>query len=321
MCLCFPMNTPPYNHPFKDYPDLSSLLLQKGMLGEAADIEQHLKDVGYQRLSAYWKPFMSGGNIQASIEDVWHTYCFDRKLRLCILDAIERIEVAVRSKLVHVFCKKYDECGYAYLHPENFDLKKWSKWLAWCTKIEKETRRNNSELVREFRSKYSNQLLPMWTACELMSFGATVTLFEIVEKKIQQEVSHDLQVKSPEVLLSWLKLLNDVRNACAHQNRVWNRTWQRQPMLPRNITSWHCAFNNTTSEWELPSLLPPASPSFSTNQTGIVLTICRQLLKQVASASNWKQRLFNVFDEPRFSIVPTGKMGLPPHWREHPLWQ
>ena len=291
------------------------------MQGNATDIEQHLKDVGYQRLSAYWKPFINGGVIHASIEDVWHTYCFDRRLRICILDAIERIEVAVRNKLVHAFCQKYGQCGYGYLDPKNFDQKEWSKWLAWCCKIEKETQRNNGEVAREFRSKYSNHLFPMWTACELMSFGAAVTLFEIVEKKIRQQVAGELQVKSPEVLLTWLKLLNDVRNACAHQNRVWNRTWQRQPMLPKNITTWYYTFNDTSLTWESPSPQTPQPPSFSTNQTGIVLTICCQLLKQVASTSNWKQRLFDVFDEPRFSIVPIAKMGLPPHWRTHPLWQ
>lgn len=314
------MNSLPYNHPFADYPDLSSLLLQKGMQGNASVIEQHLKDVGYQRLSAYWKPYMSGENIHASIEDVWHTYCFDRKLRLCILDAIERIEVALRNKLVHAFCGMYGQCGYGYLHSEHFAPKAQDKWLAWCNKIEKETQRNNSAIVREFRSKYSNHHLPMWTACELMSFGGAVTLFEIVRKKIQQQVSLELQVKSPEVLLTWLKLLNDVRNACAHQNRVWNRIWQRQPMLPKNIMPWYYTFNNTTSKWEH-SPQKPQPYSFPINQTGIVLTICCQLVKQVASASNWKQRLFDVFDDQRFSIVPLAKMGLPPHWREHPLWQ
>lgn len=46
-----------YDHQFEDYDSLVSILLKKGMAGDPAVIARRLEDVGYQRLSSYWKPF------------------------------------------------------------------------------------------------------------------------------------------------------------------------------------------------------------------------------------------------------------------------
>lgn len=63
---------------------------------------RYLKQVGYYRLSPYMLPFQSGPGEHAfkpgtSFEDVLSLYVFDRKLRLLVMDGLERIEVAVRA--------------------------------------------------------------------------------------------------------------------------------------------------------------------------------------------------------------------------------
>ena len=63
-----------------------------------------LKAVNYYRLSGYLYPFRDLPNDTfrpgADLDTVWRRYNFDRRLRLILLDAIERIEVAVRTRLV-----------------------------------------------------------------------------------------------------------------------------------------------------------------------------------------------------------------------------
>ncbi len=307
-----------YNHPFLEYSDLSSNLIEKGMTGERAVIERRLEDVGYQRLSPYWKPFVDcHGKIRVDIDLVWNMYCFDRALRLCLFDAIERIEIAVRNKLVHIFTCKYGPNGY--LDAANFpgvDMQEWSKWKE---KITSSWARSNNDLVREFKSHYTNAALPFWIACELMDFGSSVKLFEFVEKKMKNQLAAYLNIRSTNVLLSWLRELNDVRNACAHHNRVWNKRWAKQPMLPKKQWEWYATFDSASNTW-----VPDAMcrvPSFQPANIGVVLTICHMLLKRTASTSRWRDRLFCLMGEPRFASIPLSWMGLPHEWKKHPLWQ
>ena len=81
-----------------------ALLASRGMKisnpDHAADC---LRRIGYYRLSGYWKPFQAdpGGKSEqfapgASFPDILALYVFDKRLRLILLDAQERIEIALR---------------------------------------------------------------------------------------------------------------------------------------------------------------------------------------------------------------------------------
>lgn len=67
-----------YDHQFEDYDSLVSILLKKGMAGDPAVIARRLEDVGYQRLSSYWKPF-EYDVIRLDIEKIRDSYCFDSR--------------------------------------------------------------------------------------------------------------------------------------------------------------------------------------------------------------------------------------------------
>lgn len=67
---------------------------------------------GRNRLSAYWYPLRTvdlgaanGGGVSdsfrtnARFEDAVALYVFDKKLRLLLYDALERIEIAIRTQL------------------------------------------------------------------------------------------------------------------------------------------------------------------------------------------------------------------------------
>jgi len=69
---------------------------------DLARAERYLQSVGYYRLSAYTLPYQVGKPNHkfkkgASFPDVLDLYVFDRQLRLLVMDAIERIEVAIRA--------------------------------------------------------------------------------------------------------------------------------------------------------------------------------------------------------------------------------
>lgn len=87
--------------------DQISLLKQRGMLFKDEKSAHHfLENISYYRLKGYWWDMQSDYNLHilkpnTAFEDILNIYNFDRQLRLILFDAIERIEIALRTKLIH----------------------------------------------------------------------------------------------------------------------------------------------------------------------------------------------------------------------------
>ena len=111
-----------------------------------------LRTISYYRLSAYWYPFRKieqGGTIADDFEEGTHfdevmtLYEFDRRLRLLVMDAIERVEVCVRTLFAYQVGHKYGTFGHneaANFHP-GFDH------APWLEKLEDETSRSRDVFI------------------------------------------------------------------------------------------------------------------------------------------------------------------------------
>jgi abortive infection bacteriophage resistance protein len=93
-----------FNKPPLDLDPLIELLKKRGLnIDNIETAKYYLKFIGYYRLSAYFLSFQDATNSNShhqfkqgtTFDDVLNLYIFDRKLRLLVLDAIERIEVAM----------------------------------------------------------------------------------------------------------------------------------------------------------------------------------------------------------------------------------
>lgn len=79
----------------------------RGMsFADEAAAEHHLSHIGYYRLTAYWLPFEADHGTHefrenTTFENVLNHYTFDREIRLLIMDAIERIEISMRTRWVY----------------------------------------------------------------------------------------------------------------------------------------------------------------------------------------------------------------------------
>lgn len=75
--------------------------------------QDYLSNISYYRLRAYTYPFQDNSkdsqpfNIDVSFEQIIDLYVFDRKLRLLIFDAIEKIEIALRTQIIYHFALSY----------------------------------------------------------------------------------------------------------------------------------------------------------------------------------------------------------------------
>ena len=105
-----------YTKPPKTFEEQVQILKGRGLIFE--DEQKaifRLQTVSYYRLSAYMLPFKKriGKEVVdefrygTTFEDVYNLYVFDRKLRLLIFDAIEKIEIAVRTEIAYQLSHKY----------------------------------------------------------------------------------------------------------------------------------------------------------------------------------------------------------------------
>lgn len=302
-----------YQKPPLSFEAQADLLLARGLVADREELVHRLSSVNYYRLSGYLFPFRQPDERfqpGTTLEVVWRRYTFDRRLRVRIMDAIERIEVAVRTKLVyhlshHIPMGSSEPAGaFGYLDVRLFPgFKMASEYLKWRSKLAMETDRAKSEkFVQHFRAKYGAEHpeLPGWMVAELMSFGSMLTMVKNVIPEVQKKVADEYGFPF-EHFISWLQALMVLRNACAHHDRIWNRESGKAGKPQKNkFPKWH------------------QTPLIPNDRTGYLLTICHFWLGKISQTTQWKHRLFGLFDE--FPDIPLEPMGLPENWQQHPLW-
>lgn len=183
--------------PFLEYDLLVEKLTSRGMiLRDSLRAQRKLTQIGYYRLSGYWHPALKYKFIQpkeiikydefqtgTTFDSIFDFYLFDKKIRLELLCAIERIEIYLRTIVAH-------ELGR--IHPQaHFDKKNFSRF---STSIEKGDRfsefdlwhRKHQQLLEDsredsIRSHIDNEKpIPIWVACEAWNFGTLSKLYSML---------------------------------------------------------------------------------------------------------------------------------------------
>lgn len=292
-----------YRKPALTFQQQADLLLSRGLIADREELIRRLKVVSYYRLSGYWYPFRNPDDTLqpgTSLDRVWRRYTFDRKLRLLVLDAIDRVEIAVRTGLAYRHCHAYGPFGYLKTSSlPGLDIGDFNRFQG---KLKDELRRTQEAFVTHFKGKYGDVHpdLPLWMAAELMSFGMVFTLFRGMEKTIKRPVAAEFGVAF-KVMESWLSTLNAIRNICAHHGRLWNRVLGVKPLIPAKDPKWHT----------------PAE--ISNDRIFGVLVILRYLLGVVAPQSRWHDRLATLIVD--YPDIPLHQMGFVQNWRDCPIWR
>ena len=285
------------------------LLKDRGLLIDDDELVKfHLRTTNYYRLSAYWYPFRKieqnsviSDEFEAGthFRDVIGLYEFDRRLRLQVMDAIERLEVYVRALFAEIISHKYGAFGHtkaANFHP-NFNHD------AWLAKLNHAICRANDAFVIHYKNKYSGfPNLPIWMVTEVMSLGSLSRGYKGLKHEDKRIISGKFGLHFRQ-LTSWLHTLTYIRNVCSHHGRLWNRKLairSQQSMRENRLNL-------------------PASPD--NERIFCVLLILRFLLRNVHVSDEWK----NQMDDLLRPIAQTKKwrvaMGMPEDWMNHPVWQ
>lgn len=294
-----------YTKPFLSFDQQALLLQERGMLGDYDVMVEHLKDIGYYRLSGYWHIFKADDDRfkpGTSFDQVWHYYVFDRQLRLIVFDAIERVEIYIRTQLAYELARETGKFGYET--PQGLprlDIQRYEHFIARCKEA---FERSREPFVIHYRRKYGDEhaLPPYWTLVNIMDFGMMLTLYKGASVEIRNRLASSLGITA-KVLESWLVAINTVRNICAHHGRLWNKRLGTVPKRPKNPVD---------KRWmDLEGI--------DMGRVAGVLTILSYLLEHVAPDTHWRQRFMDLVDlETEETLY---MMGFKPGWKESPFWK
>ncbi|QDX32935.1 Abi family protein [Oxalobacter formigenes] len=319
----------PFVKPFMPVEHQAKLLRLRGLQGPEETIVSRLISVGYYRLSAYWFPFREvepdgsrNDRIRSgtTIDQVWNYYLFDRKLRLLFLDAIERIEVALRSRVAHYYSAKFGPFGYInYIKSSSLKQDQITHFVT-KNKLRGSTdfRCKQFDFVQHFIDTYSDDHLPVWMAVHTMELGMIVNiLFSAAPSDIKKAVASDLGLDQS-VSLNWLQCILSLRNSCAHHARVWNKNWLDKSVRAPSSKEWFFTYEPNLNKWI--NQKKRIVPSFVLNRTAAFLMICRILMKKIAPQSKWHKRIEDLVLNEFSGKIHFKSMGLPENWQKHPFW-
>ena len=286
----------------------------------------YLERVGYYRLSGYWYPMrqidrdapkVKGVAVRrdtfipgSCFEDVVRLYVFDKKLRLLALDALERIEMAVRVDVAHQLGKRHP-CAHKL--PECLDgnfakkpIRKGkdagkTKHEVWLNKYDALLKRaHGGTFVAQHEEKYSG-CLPIWVAIEVWDFGLLSHLFECMKNEDQQAIAVQYGAKDGRAFAQWLRSLNFIRNVSAHHSRLWNINMLELSPVP--------------SDW--PAELNRARAFF-------YFSLMQHLLGVICPNSTWGERVKRLLREefpmPGNEAWSLADFGVFEQWETWPLW-
>lgn len=307
-------------------------LLRRGMqIADVQKAEECLERIGYYRLSAYWQPFRESYPASqvdkrrrfnspwddfrpnTSFSTVHDFYVFDKKLRLVVLDALERVEVAVRTQIALVLGardiwahRQANQLDYKFavkLKPGE-TLTQHQEWLA---RIDSQFKRSKEDFAKHFRKKYPQDNPPIWVAVELWDFGTLSNFYSGMKTADRDLIASMYGVRDGPQFETWLRCLNDVRNLCAHHSRLWNRPLVNQPSLPVRgaLPDFDHMLGNVRQEKRLYA----------------AVMILRHLLLVINPATDWRNRLKAcVAGLPANPTVTLDSAGFPKNWTALPLW-
>jgi abortive infection bacteriophage resistance protein len=293
-------------------PDQARRLLERGMLCDnPARLEHYLSHIGYYRLSAYWHPYehppveaqRRNHNFlpETTFEAVLNIYIFDRKLRLLVMDAIERIEVAVRTRWAGALALRHG--SHAHMHSDYFK-NPWqhAKDIA---KIAGELVESSEPFIVHYRKKYEEPYLPpLWAIVETMTLGTLSHWFKNTkETSVKKEVMKSLNLPTIEILEEILHTLTPVRNICAHHGRLWNRRFpMKMPVIKRMRDR----------------MVEQDAPNHQAHYIFNYLVVMEFLMHSLNPRGTWKARLLELLSTVHENQIRS--MGFPDDWKLRVPW-
>lgn len=195
--------------------------------------EKLLQSVNYYRLKGYLLPFVIKGQKKCfkpiEIERLQAIYEFDSDMRNLIANAVEDIEIYLRSAFSYYHAHKYGSEGYmdACNYNSKHNHANFQKRVSQCIS------ENSRSLVVQHHNQKYNGKFPMWVVIEFFSIGMISYFYKDMHNQDKSAIAKNLYGVNYQTLESWLRCLTDLRNRCAHYSRLYYWIFPALPKMPQ----------------------------------------------------------------------------------------
>ena len=275
------------------------------MFHDDAAAENELKIVSYFRIANYLYTFEVPNSNHTFLpnsyfEDALRIYYFDKDLRALIFTAIQSIEIALRSKVIHHVSLKH---GAFWFADETLCINR-TTFQDNLTQIRKEIKRSKEDFIQNHFEKYDTpDVPPVWKTLEVTSFGIlSKLLYNLNDVNIKKKIAREFNLPQHVCLESWIKSIVVLRNCLAHHARVWNRRFSQKPSLSYSLRG----------NWIDTTNVRPA-------KLYALLSCLAYLQDNIHPNNDFKIRLKHLLAQ--YPNINTHAMGFPTNWQNEPLWK
>lgn len=295
------------------------LLRDKGMVfshDEEREAKEWFSRISYFRLKYYWRDLLDSDAEDSFIEgvsfsDIIQRYDFDHQLRLILFDAIEIIEVALRSKVINHMSQTAGN-GLWYLDSSLFENKEYHEDFVYDLKYE--FGRSTEPFAKEYIGCHSNwdeesfggDNPDAWRIIEVASFGTLSKMYKNLKSQLPQRsaIANDFGLYSAKDLTGWLEAISLLRNIVAHHSRLWNRTLGKKVANPGGLRYKWLGSPLTEKQQNRPYAFIVA-----------MLYLCNA----VCPGNKIKNRILDLVKANQ--KIPYQRLGFIGKWEDSPIWK
>ncbi len=266
---------------------------------------RYLSFISLYRLRAYAYTYQNNTNPDhafypgITFDKILQTYLFDRKLRLLVFDAIERIEIAFRTQIIYQYSINF---GANWYEDKNL-FRNDCFFNRDLIQVDKELKRSNEVFIKQYNGTYSSpKRPPAWMTFEVTSLGLLSKIYENLQiSDGKKTIARKFGLNHPKVLESWMHSLSVIRNICAHHSRLWNRELPATMKLPKKTaTVW---LKNT---------------DFLRGKMYLALSGMLYLLNTIIPRNHFKNKFKTLIVQ--YPDISLKQMGFPVEWEKEELW-
>lgn len=232
-----------YSKPPTDTSAQLSFLRDRNLIISSPEqVENYLLSIGYYRLicgyGSFFKRYDGTENFieGTSFQQIIDLYVFDQKLKLLVLEALERVEVAIRGIWGYYISLETTD-SHPHLDLNNFTVQ--SIWNDSITKIkERLNKSRNLKHIVHYNKTYNNpDSIHVWGVLELLTFGelsrlVSNTKSKNVKKNVSKSLGFGTSIKTMNSIISSLTI---VRNHISHHGRLFDYTLINQLPLIKGL--------------------------------------------------------------------------------------
>ena len=226
--------------PFTSIEEQLDLLIKKGLIVEdKTQAKSYLLTQNYYNLINGYGCFFPRKDGMFSngtnLNEIIQLYTFEYEVKRALFQAILCMETHLKAIVSHRFSETYTNSKYAYLDINCYNPDRKLESIATISKlsqiIQKHKKQKGNSIVHYIAQ---HQDVPLWVLINFLDFGDLRYFITNLRKSLQSTIAKDLYTfiheytkpitdpLTPEILISFIATINDIRNVCAHTNRLLN---------------------------------------------------------------------------------------------------